>query len=473
MNCGDIGPLISAYYDGDATPEERQLVEDCLQSSPEAAAMLREYRRISNEFETLPQPTPPADLRRNVLNEVHRLSGAHDVRELRAATRASTLSQRTNTGSVRQPVTPISLFSQALKVAGLLAVALLLAVSLNFAYNQFLKPAPLGGIGTATPTIVTQAVVLTPTPLPSDTPNPLMTATPMLLNGDATVTPAPPPNPPSVVVAQGATNTPAPTDTPRPVAPTHTPVPPTGTPAPPTDTPPPPTATAPPPSSTPTPSSTPSPTLTLSPTATPACPLTPVRGFGKLYREHGEVSASLGCAMDTEMPITGTLLNYQHGQMIWDSTHRLIYVFHDQLNGKQQYEIYPETWEQGQSEPTPIATPPNDTLHIPVRGFGKVWNEHQLGATLGYATDAYEIPLNEVVENFQHGRMLWIDLHKKIYVMVGSGGGDNQNSNLNKGTWQVYDDTFTDTAPLDLSTPTPALTAPAPLRPTDKQAGQQ
>jgi hypothetical protein len=481
MNCGEIGPLLSAYYDGEATAEERKFVEDCLASSPEAMAQLRAYRRITGEFEALPRPTPPADLRRNVLNQVHRISSANAARYSGAAASPRyRTTERTETGSVRQPLTVASVLSQGLKLGALLVALVALLVGLILVFNQFNKSQPgVAGLAATQTIIALQSASATPTPF-----NPLALATPTAstIQANPSVTPAPPTempnNPPnngtSVAVLPPPTDTaapPRPINTPAPTRPTiiTAPVHPTNTTAPapkPSNTPlaaTPPSATATPerPTSTPAPptATLASPTATARPTSTPAlsptpaCAVTPVRGFGKLYNLYPEVRAEVGCAIDTEQAVTGTLLAFQYGTMIWDSKHSLIYVFYDNRHG-QTFEVYPENWDESQGEPTPVVQPPSG-YYTPIRGFGKVWFNHNMWGTLGFAKQRYETPLNVAVEGFEHGRMLWTD-QKLIYVMVGTPTPGNDPNGLQfSGTWKKYPDTFVDGENATPPTPVP------------------
>ncbi|MEA2576052.1 MAG: hypothetical protein QOH93_3350, partial [Chloroflexia bacterium] len=66
MNCGEVRPLISAYLDGEVTPEERRSVERHLASCEECRHVLAEYRAIGSDLRALPVPVPPAGLRRDV-----------------------------------------------------------------------------------------------------------------------------------------------------------------------------------------------------------------------------------------------------------------------------------------------------------------------------------------------------------------------------------------------------------------------
>jgi hypothetical protein len=66
MDCTEIRPLISAYYDGEATPEEHIRVERHLATCQDCRHALAEYRAIGGGIRALPVPVPPTGLRRDV-----------------------------------------------------------------------------------------------------------------------------------------------------------------------------------------------------------------------------------------------------------------------------------------------------------------------------------------------------------------------------------------------------------------------
>src|SRR5687768_16698101 len=66
MDCSNIRPLISAYYDGDVTPEEHAQVERHLAGCEDCSRALAEYRAIGGDMRALAMPVPPVGLRRDV-----------------------------------------------------------------------------------------------------------------------------------------------------------------------------------------------------------------------------------------------------------------------------------------------------------------------------------------------------------------------------------------------------------------------
>ncbi|MDQ5824093.1 MAG: zf-HC2 domain-containing protein [Chloroflexota bacterium] len=308
----------------------------------------------------------------------------------------------------------------------------------------------------------------TNTPIPTDTPVP------------PTQTPEPPVvnTPASTAVAQvspevpvvGATDTPgqpAATATKQP----NTPVPPTATRPAPTNTRAVPTATQVPPSATNTavPSNTPvPPTTTSQPTQVPSatatvtasatatrkstgtptatstvqpkvtasptsgCLLEPVRGFGKVWREHSDVRERLGCpTIPEEGVLPAAQQHFQYGYMFWRGDTRTIYVFL-RSGPRDQYGTWLEvkdTWVEGEPVPTVEGGAP-DGGYIPVRGFGKIWaSDPELRRMIGYATEP-ETSVGAVWQPFEHGMALWTS-DRTIRMMYAD------------GIWQHFNDTFT------------------------------
>src|SRR5437588_10753711 len=70
MNCTEIRPLLSAYYDGEATPDERAQIERHLATCPDCRHVLAEYRVIGSDIRALPVPAVPAGLRRDVWKRI-------------------------------------------------------------------------------------------------------------------------------------------------------------------------------------------------------------------------------------------------------------------------------------------------------------------------------------------------------------------------------------------------------------------
>lgn len=175
---------------------------------------------------------------------------------------------------------------------------------------------------------------------------------------------------------------------------------------------------------TPTPTVAPGVVPTATVTATVQCPIAPVRGFGKVYRENPNVARALGCALDPEKGEYLAEQIFQKGYMFWRNDTRQIYVIMD--TGR--WAVYPDTWNEGDPSPSLGGAPPAGTME-PVRGFGKVWRERkEVREALGWAT-APERGLNGAWEPFSKGAMLWSD-RRVIFVL------------LSDGAWLRFQDTF-------------------------------
>lgn len=94
MNPQSSDELISAYFDGEVSPEERAAVERLLAESEDAQRELNETSRLSALLHSFPRESAPADLAENVLQQTSQLeiprvapvrSSRNVWRELRAA----------------------------------------------------------------------------------------------------------------------------------------------------------------------------------------------------------------------------------------------------------------------------------------------------------------------------------------------------------------------------------------------------
>ncbi|MCA9046791.1 MAG: zf-HC2 domain-containing protein, partial [Planctomycetaceae bacterium] len=66
--------LLSAYLDGELSPEELRQVEDCLAESPELLAELAELRQVSERVRGVPRPKAPAELHTAVMAAIDQSS---------------------------------------------------------------------------------------------------------------------------------------------------------------------------------------------------------------------------------------------------------------------------------------------------------------------------------------------------------------------------------------------------------------
>jgi hypothetical protein len=156
------------------------------------------------------------------------------------------------------------------------------------------------------------------------------------------------------------------------------------------------------------------------------CQRVPVRGFGRVWADHSNVQAGLGCPLNyppfnSEMIVPTAYQPFEHGAMLWVSRttytqERLIYAFFNDGTFQQ----FDDTWREGQ----PVSgglTPPTG-LYEPVRGFGKVWREGtgaRVRERLGWATGA-EKGANGAYQRFEYGEMYWSGTIDKIWVLYGT-----------------------------------------------------
>ena len=202
----------------------------------------------------------------------------------------------------------------------------------------------------------------------------------------------------------------SPTATPRP---TQTPLVVTGTP-PPTQTPWVVTATPGQPTATPVqPTATPTPAL-------PACSITPILGFGRIWTTNATVRSRLGCPNQLETNTWSGEQTLVGGYMFWRSDLRLIYALYN--NGT--WQSYVDTWNEGDQEWDPAIVAPSG-YYQPKRGFGKVWRDQPgVRDKLSWGT-IEERGTNASWQGYEGGLMLWSG-NLSFFVLY------------NDGTWSRY-----------------------------------
>ena len=233
-----------------------------------------------------------------------------------------------------------------------------------------------------------------------------------------------------------------------------------------------------------------------------AKPGEPIRGFGKLWREHLDLRVSLGAPVAPEQAMGGAAQRFQEGLLLW-TPNRFIYVLYADGSWERYADSYHEptatptttptatptpsfveatrtpspsatasptatpgtatpppgttgttlpTPRAGTSTPTPTptATPalPECQLY-PIRGFGLVYRESpEMAARLGCAR-AEEAPVALARQSFERGLMLWRADTREIFVF------------RRDGTWSVHEDTWQEGDLLaDPGTPPAGLSAP-------------
>ncbi len=79
--CDEIEFLISKYVDGEATPEERALVDDHVAGCDSCAWKLTAFMEMAAIFSEAPNRLPDPLVRSNVFTDIHRLKEAERRRE--------------------------------------------------------------------------------------------------------------------------------------------------------------------------------------------------------------------------------------------------------------------------------------------------------------------------------------------------------------------------------------------------------
>jgi hypothetical protein len=199
------------------------------------------------------------------------------------------------------------------------------------------------------------------------------------------------------------------TPTPTPVA---TAVP--STPVPPTPVPP-----TPGPTHTATPIPSPTPTL-------PACPITPMLGFGRIWSTYPAVRNRLGCPVEAEKSTWSAEQTFVNGYMFWRGDLTTIYT----LFSDKKFQAFLDTWTSAEPEWDTSIVPPAG-LYQPKRGFGKVWREGDVPPVkvrdkLSWAT-AEEHGLTASWQAYAGGLMLWSNSQGILVLYY-----DNY-------TWEHYD----------------------------------
>ncbi|MEO8288162.1 MAG: hypothetical protein ABI670_17175 [Chloroflexota bacterium] len=200
------------------------------------------------------------------------------------------------------------------------------------------------------------------------------------------------------------------------------------------------------------------------------CQQVPLRGFGKLWADHPELQAKIGCTYEQESIVTVAQQNFEHGQMLdvignygyYGSGYKTIYVLFDDGTTRS----FPDNYVDGSPEPS-ITAPSG--LYVPQRGFGKVWREGtgaRVRERLGWATTPETVAVGQLpivpgpvpttapvgptptlvppglggaVQRFDRGLMIYAGpTLKKIYVLYTQQGYGPYDIDH----WEVYNDTF-------------------------------
>jgi hypothetical protein len=174
------------------------------------------------------------------------------------------------------------------------------------------------------------------------------------------------------------------------------------------------------------------------------CTDVPIRGFGKVWGEHPEVQAMLGCPDSWQGGEQGTraaVQIFQNGLMVWLEADGFysgdpIWVFFSDGT-------YQRFGELGPADPVKVGVVPAGFYEVGDK-FGKVYWEGtgaQVKERLGYAirpaTDSAG-----AFQSFSNGRMFWTEVIDRIFVVYEYGYFDENNTYIQVRTWHSYEDTF-------------------------------
>ncbi len=93
--------------------------------------------------------------------------------------------------------------------------------------------------------------------------------------------------------------------------------------------------------------------------------------------------------------------------MIWRSDTKKIYVITIVETGPDTYTIYNDTWDESMPEEPPACSNliiPQGYV-LPIRGFGKVWCDHQLYNTIGWP-QLHEVGMTFLIQPMEHGVLM-------------------------------------------------------------------
>lgn len=150
------------------------------------------------------------------------------------------------------------------------------------------------------------------------------------------------------------------------------------------------------------------------------CQYLPPGGFGMIIIAEPDLVNQIGCpvgAPPTTASFPGASQLFQSGSMIWvDEQGGQIYAFYS--NGT--FHRVDDTFDPAIDPESGGETPP-EGLQEPVRGFGKVWRTFEVTRTsLGWAL-ADEAGVTVVAQEFDRGRMLYIEARSEILILTYQG----------------------------------------------------
>lgn len=476
MDCKAIRPLISYYYDGEATPEERVQVEQHLATCADCRQTLAQYRAMGNDIRDMAMPAPPSGLHRDVWRAIEAQQASAPRWKQAAATAAAQSKPKVvdiSAARNQKRATPAAViasraggWTRAIPAALIVAaLGIMLAV---FFFVQGRVPSSLATLVDSGPFTDPQTTVQVLFGKPVE-PESAKNYTSVFDSAGANVNVEKEMNGntlnitpqkgsswtagetyevqvntsgvklSSVYTPLGsetlsfafslAANTPTPTNTAVPSTPTTLP---TGTPEPTLEPTLEPTALA----------NTPEPTATIEqPTNTPE-PIPPTSVAATDTPRPQPSNTPKPAPTNTPVPPTKPAPTSTHEPTV---TATATLPAPTATPSATATPVVPTATPQ----PPTATPPPNQPCRImPVNGFGLLWNTiAELQVRLGCPTNPEIALLEAVDERFEGGYMFWRADIKKIYVFFG-----NPNTDM-IGTWAEYDDTWVEGEPL----PTPVF----------------
>ena len=172
------------------------------------------------------------------------------------------------------------------------------------------------------------------------------------------------------------------------------------------------------------------------------CHDTPIRGFGKVWGDHPDLQATLGCpSQSREAGTNAAVQQFQHGLMLWleaDTVYSAdpIYVLFEDGS-------YQRFGELGPADPEKTGETPAGFFEVGDR-FSKVYWEgtgsrvkERLGYAIGEASDS-----PGAFQQFYNGRMFWLGAIDRIFVLYDYYTYDGQDNYVRTQTWASYEDKF-------------------------------
>ena len=161
--------------------------------------------------------------------------------------------------------------------------------------------------------------------------------------------------------------------------------------------------------------------------------------IGRAWSETTFVRRQLGCPSDLgEQAVTLAQQQFERGRMFdvivpganGQPAQKTIYVLYDDGTAQR----FPDTYMDGAPEPTPAELPPTGFL-MPMRGFGKVWNENpSIRQRLGWAAQSEQVSPNNFMQ-FERGvAFANAQARSDVYVVYDGRGLSYKDANR----WSVY-----------------------------------